>query len=342
MRILYGVQSTGNGHINRSRELLHALRERGLDVDVVFSGRNPTELWDVDDFKPYKAFHGLSFVVKDGKIHHFETAIKQNIFRFIREVFSLDVKPYDIVITDFEPVSAWAAILAGKKRLGIGHQYAFSYNVPVSGRGIIDRIIMSSFAPAQIKIGLHWNKFGFPILPPVIKKMERAKHIIPRKILVYLAFEKLDEIKTMLKPFSDYDFFIYYNVKTPSDERNIHMRPFSRDGFLRDLHDCEGVICNAGFELPSEAIHLWKKILVRPISGQFEQQSNALAMEELGLGMRMAELSGKKVEEWINSPSPKNISFPQVAPVLAEWIENGKWDTLADLSNKLWKMENAT
>ena len=42
MRILYGVQGTGNGHITRARTMLPALQAAGIDVDFVFSGR-PSE-----------------------------------------------------------------------------------------------------------------------------------------------------------------------------------------------------------------------------------------------------------------------------------------------------------
>ena len=39
MRILFGVQGTGNGHISRSRTLARALKSRGVAVDYLFSGR---------------------------------------------------------------------------------------------------------------------------------------------------------------------------------------------------------------------------------------------------------------------------------------------------------------
>ena len=39
MRILFGVQGTGNGHISRSRTLARALKSRGMAVDYLFSGR---------------------------------------------------------------------------------------------------------------------------------------------------------------------------------------------------------------------------------------------------------------------------------------------------------------
>ncbi|MDJ0622349.1 MAG: glycosyltransferase family protein [Desulfocapsaceae bacterium] len=39
MNILYGVQTTGNGHIVRSKAMIQELRKRGHDT---FSGYTPT------------------------------------------------------------------------------------------------------------------------------------------------------------------------------------------------------------------------------------------------------------------------------------------------------------
>ena len=40
MKILYGVQGTGNGHITRGRAMQKALSDAGIEVDWVFSGRD--------------------------------------------------------------------------------------------------------------------------------------------------------------------------------------------------------------------------------------------------------------------------------------------------------------
>ena len=40
IKILYGVQGTGNGHLTRARELGQSLKAAGVQVDFVFSGRN--------------------------------------------------------------------------------------------------------------------------------------------------------------------------------------------------------------------------------------------------------------------------------------------------------------
>jgi UDP:flavonoid glycosyltransferase YjiC (YdhE family) len=52
MNILYGVQTTGNGHISRSREVIRQLKRSGHQVQVILSGNDPHRLAGVDVFKP--------------------------------------------------------------------------------------------------------------------------------------------------------------------------------------------------------------------------------------------------------------------------------------------------
>ena len=52
-------------------------------------------------------------------------------WQFIRDVQRLDVKAYGQVVTDYEPVTAWAGKLKGQSVMGIGHQYASGKNKPV-------------------------------------------------------------------------------------------------------------------------------------------------------------------------------------------------------------------
>ena len=67
---------------------------------------------------------------------------------------------------------------------------------------------------------------------------------------------------------------------------HIQINPLSHSEFHAHLLDAEGVISNAGFELASECLHLGKKLLVKPLAGQFEQLSNALALQAMSRAMR--------------------------------------------------------
>ena len=49
MKLLYGVQGTGNGHIARARIMAAALAKRSdVEVDFVFTGREPDKYFDMD------------------------------------------------------------------------------------------------------------------------------------------------------------------------------------------------------------------------------------------------------------------------------------------------------
>lgn len=61
MKVLYGVQATGNGHITRARVMAPALKQAGVDVDYLFSGRPADELFDMELFGDYQTRRGLTF-----------------------------------------------------------------------------------------------------------------------------------------------------------------------------------------------------------------------------------------------------------------------------------------
>lgn len=337
MKILYGVQATGNGHISRSREVINCLKESGHDVQVILSGRDPALLWDMDDFEPYETFRGLTFSTSNGKINILKTVFGLNIFRFYNDIYSYKASGIDLVITDFEPISSRIAVHNRIPCIGIGHQYAFHYDIPVTGANPLSKFIIKNYAPVDYPIGLHWHHFENNILPPIVPHISPPeKDAIPDKILVYLPFEELENIRSLLDPFHTHNFYIYCPIDRSRDENQFHWRPYSRTGFMNDLAECSGVICNAGFELASEALSWGKKILVKPLAGQMEQLSNALSFSILMLGTVMEELSEKSVEEFLDSPPAIPILYPDVAQMLADWIAAGQWDNLKQLVDETW------
>ncbi len=171
------------------------------------------------------------------------------------------------------------------------------------GDNTATRWVIKHFAFCDQPIGLHWHHFGHPILPPIVPPLELESVTVKEElILVYLPFESVDAIRNLLRPFNSNSFHIYSKTPHAVDERHLHFLLFSRKGFLSDLHRCGGVICNAGFELPSEALQLGKKLLVRPLNGQLEQESNALVIQKLGLGSVMQKLDSRAVDTWLNIP----------------------------------------
>ena len=119
MRILYGVQGTGNGHISRCRLMAKALQAEGVQVDYVLSGRDADAYFDMQAFGEYRCLPGLSFATKDGAIDLWATVNRSQPLQLLRDIRQLSLDDYDLIISDFEPVTAWAAKRQNRPVLGI-------------------------------------------------------------------------------------------------------------------------------------------------------------------------------------------------------------------------------
>ena len=98
MRILYGVQGTGHGHISRARVILPKLREFA-EVDVLISGYNFH--MNLEGKIKYKA-RGLSLKYDSrGSVDIFETILKLRPISFLKDYQSLSLTEYDFVVNDF-------------------------------------------------------------------------------------------------------------------------------------------------------------------------------------------------------------------------------------------------
>lgn len=323
MKILYGVQGTGNGHITRARVMSKELVAAGIEVDYLFSGRSATDYFDMDCFVSKKFRRGLTFQLEKGSVKYFRTAIKNNLPNFYQDVQGLDLNGYDCVLTDFEPITAWAGKKSDKKLLGIGHQYVFAHDVPQQQPSFISKKVYEYFAPVDRSVALHWHHFNAPILPPIIEQHEKTTEHEHKLVVVYLPFESQQQVQQMLCELTDYRFLVYSPIKAISQYSHIEFLPLSRDGFQADLQRCDAVLANAGFELSSEALSLGKRLLVRPLQGQSEQQSNAMALEHLGYGQSMQQLDAKQVDHFLNTASRVQIQFPNVAKHIVGWIKQG-------------------
>ncbi|WP_045223379.1 MJ1255/VC2487 family glycosyltransferase [Methyloterricola oryzae] len=340
MRIFFGVQATGNGHITRARALAPKLKQAGIEVDYLFSGRPWEQLFEMEVFDDYQWREGLTFSTRDGHIQHVRTAFRNNLLNFARDVRQLDLGGYDLVISDFEPVTAWAAKLQGVKHvLGIGHQYAFGYDIPKAAADFLGTQILRYFAPVKLGLGVHWHHFHHPILPPIFETGAERKPVDPRKIIVYLPFEDVDHVIGLLRRFHDHQFTIY-SPAMPHDRHepaeHIHVRQLSRAGFQADFADAAGVICNAGFELASESLHQGKKLLAKPLQGQMEQMSNALALELLQLGQVMQSLDSASIETWLEHSQAVEVRYPDVAQAVVDWICEGNFHIDQAWVDRIW------
>ena len=343
MRILYGVQTTGRGHLTRAKPLVAALKALGHDVHILFSGP-PLDLeWLEPVFSPHSIRRGLTFVTRHGRVSHFATMLQLRFGEMERDIYAFDTSGVDLIVTDYEPVTARVGWLRDIPCIGIGHLYAFAHRgVPVAGLNLFNRMVMKCFAPASIPLGLHWHHFDRPILPPTVSLGELGR---PTRdgdhILVYMPFESITEVVRVLNSVGEHRFRFYCRVGAPSEEGNVALRPLNRKAFVADLAACRGVVANTGFTLISEALHLGKKVLTKPLIQQTEQESNALALERLGLGTVTRRLAVDAVSDWAERPNPAPANYPDVLAAVADWIHRGRWQHVEELSESLWSRVSA-
>ncbi|WP_262496958.1 glycosyltransferase family protein [Pedobacter lusitanus] len=122
MKILYAIQGTGNGHISRAREIVPLLQQHG-DVELLISGTQADV--KLSQQVAYQ-LHGFSFIFgKKGGVNHYETWKSMNLPRFVKDMRMLPLKNYNLILNDFEPVTAWACKLKGVESVGLSHQASF-------------------------------------------------------------------------------------------------------------------------------------------------------------------------------------------------------------------------
>jgi len=326
VKIFFGVQATGNGHITRARALATKLQQTGAEVTYQFTGREREKLFEMEVFGEYRWCSGLTFETREGHVRYLKTARTTNIPAFVRDVTTLDLREFDGVISDFEPVTSWAA-----------HQYAFNHAIPRKGADPLANQVMKHFAPADIGVGLHWHHFGQAILPPIIDTPQLPRHTLKQKVVVYLPFEEPEDVMTHLAPFKTFDFHVYAPKPIASKHAHIDFKPLSREGFQADLYDCAGIISNAGFELASESLQLGKKILAKPLHAQMEQISNAAALEQLGYGHTMFDFDAQTIERWLHDAKAVRVTYPDVAKLLVQWLIDGKPAMDDEFIERVWR-----
>ena len=235
MKILYAIQGTGNGHITVAMELIPLLKKRA-EVDILISG-SQVELELPFDIKYRKKGFGFIFG-KNGGIDFFQT-IKTFDWKFFKEIMTLPIDVYDLVISDFEPVSAWAAKIKNIPCLALSHQAAVlnsSCPKPKSSHPI-SKFILRNYAPSQKQIGFHFKPYCSEILTPVIRKEIRQQKITNQgHYTVYLPAFSDQKIITVLSKIKQVKWEVFSKkISTPYQIGNVFFAPIANTSFIESL-----------------------------------------------------------------------------------------------------------
>ncbi len=312
MKIFYAVQATGNGHISRAMEILPYLELYG-NVDVFLSGSNSNLQMNAN--VQYRSKGVSLFYSGNGGLSYFDTLKTLQPKRIFNEIKNLPVEKYDLVINDFESITAMACAYKKVQSINFGHQASFmSSNTPrPKHKDIIGEMVLKNYARASKYVGLHFEQYDDFILPPIIKN--EIWNAIPKNnghITVYLSSYADDTVAKYLSPLKDFQFEVFSKeVKQKTQLENITYIPVDKNTFNESLINCHGIITGAGFETPAEALYLQKKILVMPIKGQYEQQCNAAALEKLGVQTikTLDNNFATTFSNWVNKNQQKNVHY---------------------------------
>lgn len=313
MKILFAIQGTGNGHISRAREVIPYLQQYG-ELDLLVSGTQS------DVQLPYELkykLHGLSYTFgKNGGIDIWDSVKTLNTGKLVRDIRHLPVEQYDVVINDFEPISAWACKLKKKPCLSLSHQVSFlSDKTPrPKKKNQFAEQIFKHYAPSQPGYGFHFESYDSFIRTPIIRSEIRQLESIDKgHITVYLPayadaflikyFEKIKSVR--------WEIFSKHSKQAYS-QNHIHVRPIENQAYTQSLADCTGLITGGGFEAPTEAIFLGKKVMVIPMIGQYEQHCNALGAKKAGCTV-VTEINGNflhQLNTWLEYGKKVHINYP--------------------------------
>jgi uncharacterized protein (TIGR00661 family) len=325
IKILYAIQGTGNGHITRAIEIIPHLQKKA-DVDILVSSIES----EINLPFPVKyIFKGLSLSLgKDGGIDIWKTYWKLNSRQFIKDINSLPIQKYDLVISDFEPVSSWAAIKAKKPCIGLSNQVATLHPLAPkpSKKNLFGKLVLKNYAPTMPNYGFHFKSLDPTTYTPIIRK-EIREAIVTQKghYTVYLPAYSDEKIIKHLAKFEHVNWQIFSKKnKKKKTVKNITLLPINKDSFIDSILSCEGVLCNAGFGTTSEALFLKKKLLVIPMKKHCEQHCNAEMLQSMGVPV-IKSLKAKhypKITEWIESKEIVAVHYPDVTEKIVDNILN--------------------
>jgi uncharacterized protein (TIGR00661 family) len=315
VKILYAIQGTGNGHIARAEDIIPVLQQFG-DLDLFVSGAQA----DIKLSHPVKyKSKGLSFFFgKQGGVDLMKT-FKRNSSRDVyKEIKKFPVEKYDLVINDFEPISAWGCRRKEVPCIALSHQSALLSGKTPKPKNYdpVGDWILKNYAPASDCVGFHFSSFDNNIFTPVIRARVRETKILDKgHYTVYLPAYDDKKLVSLLTRLPKVRWHIFSkHTKKAYHVGKLSVYPVNNEEFTISMATSAGVLCGAGFETPAEALFLRKKLLVIPMKQQYEQYYNAAALKDMGVPVvkRMKKKHLPKIEEWIETAGHVHVQYENI------------------------------
>lgn len=294
MKILFGVQTEGNGHITQCIATKQYLQSQGIEVTTAFAAKKKRGLpkYFTDEFNVID-YDGFDFVFDNvGRVVIWKTIVKNTfelprlIVSFIKICVIIQKEKPDAIFNYYEPlVGLTALFFKNIKYVSFGHQYAMdSVIYPRINGYIVQKLFLSiinKITSIRAKIvALSYYEFNdttMIVSPPILRA--ESYSISDKKedfVLVYLMNEDmLPQLISQAKKYPDINIQCFTKLTKQYDELP-NLKLFNLDGklFQEKMKVCKAVVCSGGFETSAEAIYQNKPLLMIPMPNHYEQHAN--------------------------------------------------------------------
>jgi uncharacterized protein (TIGR00661 family) len=292
LRLVYALASMGMGHAVRAEPVLAHLARR-FRVDVFCGGPAHDHLAARFDrvhriHRPRYFFRGDR--VKVGRIYGHVAATAPLFARSAAQLtlHMLRHRPA-VVVSDFEPLSVYAAMAARVPILAMSNQALFQHQAPPGAaagdawRLRVLRAQMRSMVPrADRHLVIHFARGAPPPVRDAVVARAGRERRADGPAVVYLGHRSAGALHDCLRA-TGLDLVVYGAPVQETRDR-IRYRPFDESSYLDDLARAPFTINTAGHSSIVDALALGVPVLAYPAAGHFEQELNARALEALGCG----------------------------------------------------------
>jgi uncharacterized protein (TIGR00661 family) len=317
--LFFGVNSEGMGHATRALPLIQGLMQF-YEVHVFCGGRAHAFL-----SRHLPHVHDvwyLRLIYENNRFLLGPTVLGalKTVHRCVGSVLwlagmILKHEPVAIV-TDYEATTAWAALLTGRKVISIDNQHVITFGdfpEPLDEAGrrarrvmrnsnfwnhpVRHRVLITHFFQPPLKAGAEERGVRYvptTARPQVLERMGRTRSDGP--VLVYQTSSTNQDLLGTLKEARRATglSFAVYGTHPPAGAQvpeGVIFKPFCEEGFFDDMAAAPFIIVNGGHSTINEALALHKPVLAEPIADQYEQATNVIGLESMGLGRGTTKLS---------------------------------------------------
>jgi uncharacterized protein (TIGR00661 family) len=314
MKIIYGLSGQGFGHSTRCHPTINHLLKAGHDVRIYTYGQSLFML-EKDFGDRIFEIPGFTLSYQNNKLIYWRTILdnaKKIIghgrqFKKIKADF--DAFSPDLVITDFEPMTAFLAKTKHLPLISIDNQHQLTKTEVLLDNKkylkdlIADKIVIKSmvwgadyYLVTSFFTTLPKNNKTF-LFPPIIREdVLNLPTSCGDYVLVYEG-ANFERILPLLKKSAGK--FVVVGPHRDGQDGNIIYHKFSTGEWLDLLKDAKAVIGTAGLSLLGECVYLKKPYFALPICQQVEQIINAEYLERLGYGDFSLKLKQTELDDFL-------------------------------------------